>query len=161
MPDSSPSPSPSPSILDEAAAIISGPRQQAYGDARADFTDVAKLWSVILGHEITCQQALLCMIALKLRRESHRASHDNRLDMIGYAALLEQVETDVAASHRPPQSLVAAYDSAFDHEPFTQLMSSRQSPAPSSLAGPLAPVTAEAARALFAQMRSELDRVAP
>jgi hypothetical protein len=49
------------------------------------------MWSQILGAPVSPQQIAMCMIATKLCREVHRAKHDNRLDIIGYAALLDDI----------------------------------------------------------------------
>lgn len=82
------------SILTEARALIVGDRHNDYGDAREDFEGTAKIWGVILGKDVSARQVAMCMVALKLRREAMQSKHDNRLDMIGYAALLEYVTND-------------------------------------------------------------------
>lgn len=76
-------------ILEEAAQIISGPRRQAYGDVRESFASCATLWSVILKAPVSPEQAALCMIGLKLLREANKSHRDNRVDICGYAALLD------------------------------------------------------------------------
>ena len=40
-------------ILDTAGDLINGDRAKDYGDAHKNFQDIAKLWSVILGTEVT------------------------------------------------------------------------------------------------------------
>lgn len=78
-------------ILHEAHVLITGDRNRDYGEALEDFSNQAQMWSVILSRDITPRQVAMCMIATKLCRESYRPKHDNRLDMIGYAALLEDI----------------------------------------------------------------------
>ena len=78
-------------ILDEASALICGDRNEDYGDARIDFERQGAMWGEILGHDVSARQVAMCMIATKLCREIHKPKHDNRVDMIGYAALLEYV----------------------------------------------------------------------
>ena len=83
----------SPTILEEAATLISGARRDAYGDVRESFATVAAMWSVILRRRVTPSEVARCMIALKLCRENSKAARDNRVDICGYAALLDQLET--------------------------------------------------------------------
>lgn len=74
-----------PSILDEAGQITAGARRSAYGHPLDDYTRTAKIWSAILGHEVTPFQAQLCMIGVKLSRECHAHGRDNLVDIAGYA----------------------------------------------------------------------------
>ena len=78
-------------ILDEAHKIVNGDRNNTYGDCRVSFKENAKIWSVILGKEITPQQVALCMIALKLRRENYKHKRDNLVDMVGYIEILDKL----------------------------------------------------------------------
>lgn len=84
-----------PSVLREADAIINGARRKSYGNADESFRKVAAMWSAIVGEEITARQVCLCMIALKVCRESHRPSRDNAVDICGYAGLLEQLQDSI------------------------------------------------------------------
>jgi hypothetical protein len=72
------------SIAEEAMAIVSGARQQTYGHPSKNFQDTARLWSVVLGIEVTPQQVALCMVHLKLAREVFSPKRDNLVDAIGY-----------------------------------------------------------------------------
>ena len=78
-------------ILDEAKKIVNGARQKAYGSPQKNYERVAVIWSVILGVSITPQQVVLCMIGLKIARESHRHKRDNTVDIAGYAELLDRL----------------------------------------------------------------------
>jgi hypothetical protein len=78
-------------MLQQAAAIIVE-RGTAYGDAAASMSAVAARWSITLGHTVTPAQVVLCMIDLKLARLAHDPAHpDSALDVLGYAALLQEV----------------------------------------------------------------------
>lgn len=67
-------------------------RRPAYGDASASMEALAKRWSVTLGHPITPEQVVLCMIDLKLTRLSHNPRHRNSaVDLAAYVALLQEV----------------------------------------------------------------------
>ena len=79
------------SVLEEAGAIITGPRRDAYGPVEQSFGMVAGAWSSILGVEVTSREVALCMIALKVMRDANKPARDNLVDIIGYAALAEQL----------------------------------------------------------------------
>lgn len=80
------------SILAEAERIISGARQNAYDSPERNFERIARVWSVLLGHDVTPAQVGLCMCGLKLVRESHKHGRDNLVDLAGYAACVQQIE---------------------------------------------------------------------
>ena len=79
-------------ILEEAARLTSGDRDGTYGHPYVDYTRTAQLWSGILGAEVTAEQAILCMIAVKLSRLCHSPGHrDSIVDIAGYARCYERV----------------------------------------------------------------------
>lgn len=80
-------------LLDQAYTTITGDRRASYGDVSTSFDRVAACWSAILNQPVTASQVCLCMTALKLCREANAPKMDNRLDAIGYLALLEEIET--------------------------------------------------------------------
>lgn len=71
-------------IATEAVSLVSGDRQKAYGHPSKNFEDIARLWSVILGIEVTPAQVGLCMVQVKLAREVFVPKRDNLVDAIGY-----------------------------------------------------------------------------
>jgi hypothetical protein len=79
------------SILDEAKRITEGVRRAEYGAPADDFARVAYMWTGILarklrdGQSITAMDIPLCMIAIKLARQSHFHKRDNLVDIAGYA----------------------------------------------------------------------------
>ena len=81
------------SVFLEASRTVKGPRRIAYGPAKESFSRIASMWSVILKNEVTASQVAQCMLALKLIRESNSHSRDNVIDIIGYAGLIEEIET--------------------------------------------------------------------
>lgn len=79
------------SILQKAHNLINGPRQASYGSPFDNWSRTAKIWSVILGIEVTPEQAALCMIGTKLAREVHKPAVDNMLDIAGYVGVHELI----------------------------------------------------------------------
>lgn len=78
-------------ILEEATRITGGDRREAYGDPRENWERTAAIWSAILGAPVTAEQALMCMIGVKLAREAHRPQRDTRVDIAGYAEILDRI----------------------------------------------------------------------
>lgn len=89
----------SPSVLAEAEKLVNGSRARSYGDAREDYEETAALWTV-LGRrsgmfdrrEVSAGDAARFMCALKLCRDAHRPKRDNRVDLAGYAEVLNRAE---------------------------------------------------------------------
>ena len=81
------------SILFDADRIINGELRYSYGPVEVSFANIAKMWSVLLRTEVTGSQVAQCMIALKQVREMAKPSVKNRMDMAGYAALLDELES--------------------------------------------------------------------
>ena len=54
--------------LKRAADLINGDRAKDYGDAYENHARIAKLWSAIIGVQISVRMVYLCMIALKIAR---------------------------------------------------------------------------------------------
>tara|TARA_B100001057_G_scaffold454265_1_gene499903 strand:- start:1536 stop:2024 length:489 start_codon:yes stop_codon:yes gene_type:complete len=75
-------------FLNEAELLINGPRANDYGESQINHERIATMWSIICKTEITPEQVIACMIALKLSRLSEDITKsDSWLDIIGYAAL--------------------------------------------------------------------------
>lgn len=79
------------SILHEAEELINGDRQKDYDHPLDNFTRIAKIWSVILGIEVTPEQVGLCMVGTKLAREAFSPKRDNLVDGAGYFGTVEKV----------------------------------------------------------------------
>lgn len=78
-------------VLREAERLVYGDRDGDYGHPLDDWNRTAAMWSAILGHEVTAELALMCMIAVKLSRECNRPKRDNRTDIAGYAECIQRV----------------------------------------------------------------------
>lgn len=78
-------------ILEEANSLVNGARQGDYGHPLDDFTRTAKMWSAILGAEVTAEQVGLCMCAVKISRQVNRPKRDNLVDLAGYASTVDMV----------------------------------------------------------------------
>lgn len=81
-------------ILDEARdLVLDGQRQADYGPPGKSFDDIARIWSVILGVEVTGKQVVTCMIGLKVARAANGGYHrDSFLDIAGYVQCLDMIE---------------------------------------------------------------------
>jgi hypothetical protein len=75
-------------ILQEARALICGPRADDYGDVRENFRRIAAGWSEIFGQPVTAVQVALAMDWVKTSRLITTPTHrDSWLDKAGYSAL--------------------------------------------------------------------------
>lgn len=90
---------PAECILDEAKRITGGTRQNDYGHPSQDFRKTAQMWTAILSGKLGAESVsemdvALCMIAVKLARQSHRHKRDNLVDIAGYARTAAMVAGD-------------------------------------------------------------------
>lgn len=67
-------------------------REESYGDPKEKFLDIATMWSIILGRTITPQEVALCMIGLKICRETVNHKEDNLDDIVGYAIVHDSLK---------------------------------------------------------------------
>jgi hypothetical protein len=79
-------------VLEEAHNLTSGPRQVDYGHPIEDHTRTAKMWSAILGAEVTAEKVCLCMVALKISRYINKPKRDSLVDGCGYLRNVEMIE---------------------------------------------------------------------
>lgn len=89
------------SILQEADKI-SEERQQSYGPPSTSLNQTAMIWNGILcqklaqGCRISAEDVALCMVGIKLARESFKPKRDNLVDIAGWAkcanAVAEQAD---------------------------------------------------------------------
>ena len=77
-----------------AAELVSGERQEAYGHPLDNFTRASKIWSVILGCEVSAEQVALCMVGMKVAREVNQSKPDTVVDGIGYFLTLNMIQEE-------------------------------------------------------------------
>lgn len=80
------------SILEEAAKCVTGPRRRDYGTPDENFGLISSLWSVQLKHEVTPMQVAMCLILLKVARQSNSPKRDNLVDIAGYAQCASELK---------------------------------------------------------------------
>lgn len=76
-------------ILKEAETIVTGTRQQTYGEPEDNFGTIAQMWEAYLGIPISAMDVSMMMVLLKVARVSGRpdlTTIDNFIDICGYAA---------------------------------------------------------------------------
>jgi hypothetical protein len=93
-------------ILEEAQRLVSGPRQSQYNHPSQDFKTTGRQWGALLDNWLKSEGMVVCneqfpdikgdfpdvpprlvalmMVNLKLSREAHKPSRDNRVDGAGY-----------------------------------------------------------------------------
>lgn len=82
-------------ILIDAATLITGDRQDDYGDAQESFNRIAQMWSAYLGCTVVSTDVANMMVLLKVcRTVSSPEKLDSYVDMAGYAALAGEMATD-------------------------------------------------------------------
>lgn len=78
-------------VLKSAADITSGDRNASYGDPYENHLRIAKVWSVILGFDVTPSQVALCMAGMKLARLAYDPTHvDSNIDGAAYLAIASE-----------------------------------------------------------------------
>jgi superfamily I DNA and/or RNA helicase len=78
-------------ILKEANRIVnkrSEEKERMYGDFEEGMTKAAKLASIMTNKDISTNDMYLCMVALKLSRQSYNHKEDNLLDAVAYLGSL-------------------------------------------------------------------------
>lgn len=81
-------------IAAHAAKLVTGEKQDDYGHPFDDFNRAAKIWEAILGVEVTAEQVALCMVGVKISRQTNVAKLDNIVDGIGYFLTLAMVQEE-------------------------------------------------------------------
>lgn len=78
------------SILEEAVATVKD-REPKYGSPAPSFEDIAEAFTAITGKPIESSDVVIIMLLIKLRREAQKPNRDNRVDIAGYAYVLDKV----------------------------------------------------------------------
>lgn len=94
--DTAPAPSPTKTqesspprveALREAARLIDSERNVHYGPPTENFDRISRLWSVVLGIDVTSEDVAMCMVAVKMARYASKSGFqpDTWIDIAGYA----------------------------------------------------------------------------
>ena len=80
-------------VLEAAAKIVCGERQENYGTPENNFRQIADLWRAYLHIEITPTDVAMMMALLKIARiKTGTATDDSFVDLAGYAACGAEIE---------------------------------------------------------------------
>ena len=87
-------------ILLEAHQLVTGPRNNDYGNVVDDYSKVIQIFEGLTGIRMSMSDALLFMVSVKMARlrtnlEKNRLHHDTLADAIGYLGLLNQAYNDL------------------------------------------------------------------
>ena len=80
------------SILSEAERIVNGDRQADYSDPVENFKHISAIASAILKKELTAEDCVVVLMAVKLARENYRHKRDNLVDLAGYTEILHRIK---------------------------------------------------------------------
>lgn len=86
----------------QAADLVIGERQKAYGDPLVNYERQAKFIEAIVGVPVSRRQAMHVMIALKMCRDLTMPLRDNEVDICGYATIL-QMEREATEESYPEE----------------------------------------------------------
>ena len=95
-------------ILEEAANLVGGKRQEAYGHPSVIYERVGRVWGAFLDiPDIPAEKVCLMLAGMKAARESVIPKHDNRVDIAGYAetvnmCVAKRVELEEEKPSRSP-----------------------------------------------------------
>ena len=78
-------------ILEQTIRIVTGQRQQDYGDKVVNHKNIADLWSSYLNKKISPHDVAICMLLVKVARLKNRKTKDCYVDMAGYAAIAGEI----------------------------------------------------------------------
>lgn len=78
-------------LLDEAKRLVCSERNDDYGPPKQHLESVALIASELIGKELTPDDIIVVMLAMKLVRERNKHKSDNLVDIAGYVALREEI----------------------------------------------------------------------
>ena len=75
-------------ILTRATVMISGDREETYGDPQENFNRIADLWTAYLSTTVTAHDVASMLALMKIARSCVSPRHmDNYIDACGYLAI--------------------------------------------------------------------------
>jgi hypothetical protein len=81
-------------VLDEAAALVDGPRADDYGHPSIIYAPVGRIWGAILGiPDIPPATVCLMLAGMKVGRYAVKKKRDSLVDAAGYARTVEMCES--------------------------------------------------------------------
>ena len=84
-------------ILEETINIVTGQRQEDYGDKVVNHRNIAELWSAYLDTDIAPHDVAICMLLVKVARLKNRKTKDCYVDMAVYASIAGEInDTDAS-----------------------------------------------------------------
>ena len=84
-------------ILEETINIVTGQRQEDYGDKVVNHRNIAELWNAYLDMDIAPHDVAICMLLVKVARLKNRKTKDCYVDMARYAAIAGEInDTDAS-----------------------------------------------------------------
>lgn len=105
-------PTPSPAtgtILDEAKAAVLGSRAEDYGRCFTLYSKMAQVMNALFADRLNLHGGFaatdmpIIQIVLKICREQYKAKRDNRVDIAGYAEVLDQIRQDTDRMFGSPE----------------------------------------------------------
>jgi Domain of unknown function (DUF6378) len=78
----------------EAIKLVYGDRNKSYGEPLDDMGRTAKLFSAVLGIDVTAEQVAMCMICVKLSRLCNSLKPDSVVDIAGYAETIYRMQEE-------------------------------------------------------------------
>lgn len=92
---------PGSTILDEAKAAVLGSRAADYGNCYRLYQKMAELMNALFSDRLpphgrfAATDVPMIQILLKICREQHKSKRDNRVDIAGYAEVLDEIQQDI------------------------------------------------------------------
>jgi hypothetical protein len=82
------------SIVVDAVKLVTGDRHDTYGPAGESFARTGKAMGALLhlDRDLTPQEVAMFFIIHKLSRETYNPKRDNRVDIVGYTLLLDEIQ---------------------------------------------------------------------
>jgi len=95
-------------VLDEAAALVDGPRAADYGHPSIIYAPVGRIWAALLSGrlgidvpDIPSDLVCIMLAGMKLGRHAVRKKRDSLVDLAGYARTVEMCESVETSAQAP------------------------------------------------------------